>query len=829
MALCTLLAALLLAAPVPTSLRAGTASGMTIDGVFDEDAWASAEVATDFTQFRPEEGEPATQRTEVRVLIGPDAVYVGATMYDSDPDGIRTTLGRRDQPDGDFFLVGIDSYGDARTAFEFAVSASGVQFDAINTGGNEDESWDAVWTSATRVTAEGWTAELEIPLSQLRFTGEEETWGVNFVRMVRRLEEQSFWVPLTRERENSFLEDFARLEGVEGVRPRRVVQALPYSLARTNRSEAVTPGAARYDVGSELGADVKLGLASNLILDLTLNPDFGQVEADPAELNLSTFETFFSERRPFFLEGTDIFDLTYASGDGALLYTRRIGAASPLIGAAKMTGRTAGGLNVGALAAATGTDFDPTRAYGAVRVKQELPRQSYVGLGATGYATWAGDADLASGAVAADWAFRLFEARDWQLEGTAASTLRDPGPGLEADLGYAVYVGFDRVQGFFTPGFGVRVYSDDFRLNDVGRFRQTDLISLRAGTSQLWNRGDPVGPYRRLQSRVFGTQEWRYVDGTNRGFRASGYTGGQLLNFWELGGGVEVFGLGGFDVRETRGLGPVVNVPGASAYVEVGTDQRKTLWGFGFLGVSAYEDGGATVSPSLYVNWIASDRLTLSLDADLASGADERAWVLNEGFVPVPGGLGVGLEAGRPGDLDPAAAVPLGLSPEAVEALFGGVDPVLDADGLPLGYYRPVFARRDTRTASLTGRANVLFSPTLSLQLYGQLFSARGRYDGFQLLAGPDDLRPFDYPRRRDFATSSFRSNAVLRWEYRPGSTLFVVWSQSRGADVFEDLVLDGPRGPSPFETSTTRQFADTFEAFPNDVLLVKLNYLIMR
>ena len=827
MALATVLAALL--SFTPPTLRAGTASGVAVDGVLDEASWATAQVAEGFTQFRPTEGAAATQRTEVRVLRGPDALYVGATMYDSEPDGIRTTLSRRDNPQGDFFLVAIDAYGDGRSAYEFAVTASNVQFDAINDG-NEDSSWDAVWSSATRVTPEGWTAELSIPYSQLRFTGSEETWGVNFVRMVRRLEEQTFWVPLTREREANFLEDFARLEGVAEIAPQRILQALPYSLARTNRTEADAPGTAEYDLGSEVGADLKVGLASNVILDVTVNPDFGQVEADPAQLNLSTFETFFSERRPFFLEGTQIFDLDYASGDGALLYTRRIGGSGPIIGAAKLTGRTDGGLSFGAVGAATGFDFNPSRAYAAARLKQELPRQSFVGLGATAFSSWDETQAPRSAALAADWGFRLFESRDWLFEGTAATTARDADD-LDVDLGYAVYLGLDKVQGYFKPGFGARVYSDRFALNDVGRFRQADLVSLRGGTSLLWNRGEPVGPFRRLESFAFGTQEWRYTDGTNRGFNGTLRTGGQLLGFQEVGAQVQAFGLGGYDVRETRGLDPVANVAGAALNVDVGTDSRRQFRVYAGLGGAVYEDGGTNHSQEIGVDWIASDRLTLSFGGYLETGADVRAWVTNEGFVETPDGLAVGPEATLPGQLDPLPLARLGLTPEAGAALFDGVAPVLGDDGEPVGFYRPIFGARDTRSASLTTRANLLFSADLSLQLYGQLFSARGRYDDFRLLAGPDDLRPFDaYPRRRDFAFSDFNLNAVLRWEYRPGSSLYVVWAQSRGDSLFEDVLVNGSGGrTSPFGVTTPRQFRDTFGAFPDDTILIKLSYLFMR
>ena len=361
-----------LASPDAPSLQAGVALDVRVDADLSEAEWESAEVATDFIQFEPREGDPASQRTEVRVLRGASSLYVGARLYDTAPDGIRTTLSRRDDiGEGDWFAVALDSYNDGRTAYQFAVTAAGVLYDSINSGNDNDESWDAVWTAATRVTDDGWIAEMEIPYSQLRFTGAEKAWGLNFIRQIPRLDEQSFWAPLRSDRAG-FAEQFGTLTGVADLSPRRVLQAIPYSLTRLNSTESdvLTASAVPGDLteNAAFGADLKVGLAPSVILDLTINPDFGQVDADPAELNLSTFETFFSERRPFFLEGTQIFDLGF-SRDGALLYTRRVGGTSPIIGAAKLTGRTDGGLSLGALASATGDNFDPSRVYGAARVQ----------------------------------------------------------------------------------------------------------------------------------------------------------------------------------------------------------------------------------------------------------------------------------------------------------------------------------------------------------------------------------------------------------------------------------------------------------------------------
>ena len=832
-----LLTALGLWAGGDPSIEAGTATTVQVDGRLDEAEWGAAEVAGGFVQLRPREGDPASQRTEVRVLRGTASLYVGARLFDTDVGGIRTTLSRRDDTsDGDFFVVALDAYNDGRTAYQFGVTAAGVQFDAINSGRGEDASWDAVWTSATRVTDGGWEAEIEIPYSQLRFTGSESAWGLNFVRFIPRLDEQSFWAPV-RSDGAGFAEQLGTLRGVADLEPRRVLQAVPYSVARARRSESeLVPGAASASYGSDVGADLKVGLAPSVILDVTVNPDFGQVDADPAELNLSTFETFFSERRPFFLEGTQIFDQRF-SRDGALLYTRRVGGSSPIIGASKLTGRTDGGLSFGVLGAATGDDFDPTRLYGVARVKQELPRQSTLGAGVTGYRArprvldgvpdeTADDAASVAGAV--DWGLRVGRDAAWIFEGTASTTARSTvlEGRRETDLGYGVYVGYDRVKGFVTPGFGVRAYSRGFRLNDVGQFRQNDLVQGNGGTSVVWNEGQAIGPFRRLSSSAFGSVAWRLSDGTPRGGGVSFRTGGQLRTFEEVSVRVNADGLGGYDVRETRGLDPVVNLPQIGLGLGFETDSRRRLQVEVEVGAERDSEGGSGYRTELGARWSVNDRLALSVDGELGWGLGERAWVTNEGFTRAAGGLRVGPEAGVPGAAAPGSLLDVPISPAAADVLFAGLPRY---EGTADGYYVPVFGSRDTRSANVTTRATVLFSPALSLQLYGQLFSARGQYDDFRLLAGRDELRPFEaYPRRRDFALSAFNANTVLRWEYRPGSSLYVVWTQARDAEQFQDLVAVGLDPNSPYETSTTRQFQDTFGVFPDNVVLVKLSYLLM-
>ncbi len=813
--------------PRPT-ITAGPAGSVAIDGVLDEAAWSAARPATGFIQFEPSEGEPASDATEVRILRGANGLVIGARMTSSEP--VRTTLSRRDDTgDADQFAVFIDSYDDDRTAYAFGVTAAGVQFDATIDGGRDDDSWDAVWTSAVRVDANGWTAEMRIPYSQLRFAEGSASWGVQFQRVMPSRGEESFWAPVTRaEASAGLVRLFGTLDGIQGITPRPILQTTPYTLAGGSRTESTaTPGTGVGEFEGNVGADIKVGLASNVTLDATINPDFGQVEVDPAELNLGTFETIFSERRPFFVEGTQIFDLRVGGGDGALLYTRRVGGSSPIIAASKLTGRTAGGLSFGGLGAATGGRFNPGRYYVAARAKQELPGQSYIGGGITGFASRrdleADETSTRALASAMDWAARFADG-SWVFEGTLAGSARQQAD--EDEFGAALYLGLDKISGYFVPGFGLRFYSAGFNPNDVGRFRQTDVMQARGGFRQLWNQGQPVGPFRRLNSGAFFTQTWTLSDAESQGLRASASQSAEFKGFQELSLRVESEGLGGVDVRETRGLGPVQRLADVSGSLSFESDSRKRFrWELGVSG-GFDEGGGSKAGIGAGLEWTASDRVALSVDGGVSGGDRQRAWAANESLFSTPTGLAVGAFTDTPEAFGDSDLIGLEVDSGLLDGLQAFDGPIaVDAEA----FYAPVFGSRDTREFDLTTRAQVIFGPGLSLQLFGQLFAARGRYTDFSLLAGPADLRPLpNFPKRRDFSFSSFTANAVVRWEYRPGSTLFVVWSQGRNDSLFEEALI-ADAGRSPFETGTTGQLSDTFDAFPDDVVLVKLNYLLMR
>ena len=298
-------------------------SSIQIDGQLDEEAWNQAEIVTDFRQFSPDEGAPATQQTEVRILYGEGGIYVGAMLYDDNPALIERTLGRRDDFNrADWFVVSFDSYFNRQNAYTFGVNAAGIQYDGIRSSGGGsglsgvDESWDAVWYSDVRVTNEGWVVEMQIPYSMLRFPETEiQTWGIHFTRRIPRLGEFSEWPLVPRVERDNLIAQYGLLQNIRNIEPRPNIQVRPYMVSSYNTNESPTnPGEIVTEMNFDAGGDIKVGLGPNVTLDATINPDFGQVEADPAILNLTAFESFFQEQRPFFLEGIEIFGFSMGRG-----------------------------------------------------------------------------------------------------------------------------------------------------------------------------------------------------------------------------------------------------------------------------------------------------------------------------------------------------------------------------------------------------------------------------------------------------------------------------------------------------------------------------------
>jgi hypothetical protein len=425
--------------------------GVRVDGILDDKCWKEATRSTGFVQYQPDNGTPASESTFVRVAYDDEALYVGMEMYDSEPEKIVSRLTRRDRwADGDLVHVIVDSHHDHKTAYAFTTYASGTQRDVYYWNDNwSDDTWDAVWESATQMTGRGWTAEYRIPFHCLRFACEEDpVWGIYFSRSISRKSELDRWLHIP-ESASGFVSHFGHLKGMEGLSPPARLEVLPYGVSYAE-TEAKHPGNPDgRDYVHDMGFDLKYGLTSNITLDATVNPDFGQVEADETVLNLSTFETRYPEKRPFFLEGSKIFDTPFD-----LFYSRRIGRppsispedvdyyidrpmATTILAAAKVSGKTAGGTSIGILESVTRREearyvdttgvkrtamTEPEGNYLVARVKQDILENSSVGIMATAVNQESSYPEYTGGA---DWNFR-FRGGDYQCNGQVLGSSTGP-------------------------------------------------------------------------------------------------------------------------------------------------------------------------------------------------------------------------------------------------------------------------------------------------------------------------------------------------------------------------------------------------------------------
>lgn len=805
---------------------------VSVDGRLDEAAWGQAPVASGFRQFEPTEGASASQTTEVRILYGPGALYVGALMRDDRPEAIVATLGRRDRfNQADWFTVSFDSNDNQETAYTFAVNAAGIQMDGLRTGSGGgggsriDESWDAVWESDVSLTPEGWIAELRIPYSMLRFSEGVPQWRVHFQRRIPRLGEESEWPLVPRSERENMLARYGVLTGLDGVDPQRNVQVRPYLMSRLNSSEnGHRPGSAVHSTAADVGGDVKIGLTSNVTLDATVNPDFGQIESDPAQLNLSAFETFFQERRPFFLEGSEIYQFGMGRGSD-LLYTRRIGGQAPIVGAAKLSGRTESGTSFGFLGAATGDDFTPTRYFAVTRARSKVGEFSTVGGIVTGFADPVGTEDERSLAGGADWDLRLLDNR-YGVSGYLAFTRGTAvQSGSEAQTGLAGFIQAEKRSGSWRYDVDATVFDEKFDPNDLGRNRQNNYVDLGGSLRHEFNGGQSVGPFQRGGFFSFVGQRWSYLDRINQGLRVGLRSNWVLRGFQDVGLGLDGRNLnGGYDLFETRGLGPALQARRVGARLDFRTDSRRSWDVRPEVGVSTYSAGGTEYEAGLSTEMTVGTRFSFDVSVEGAWERGVRSWSSNDAFRPTEdGGWAIGTVRGTPDQLDRTDYRSF-VANGRLDEIFAGLTPYSGTDA----YYVPVYGARDTREMDVVLRSDVTFTPDLSLQLYSQVFVARGRYEDFRVLRDAETYQRFDgYPKRDEFTLQSFQLNTVLRWEYRPGSTFFLVWTQSRRADRALNPLADPIQ--SPYGVPLGEQFAETFGLFPNNTLLVKMVYTFLR
>jgi len=806
-------------------------SPLSIDGRLDEARWAEAPTATRFRQLEPREGGEPSQRTEVRLLYGRDALYVGATLHDNRPDRIRDRLARRDQRnEADWFEVSIDSYLDRQTARTFAVNAAGVQRDGIVRSGSADQrafnaSWDAIWRSAVRITDRGWVVELRIPYDVLRFSeAEQQTWGLQFRRRIPRTSEVLEWPLVPRsERQGSLVAEYGQLTGLQGLQPNRRVEVSPYVLGRARSQEAPdAPGTTQTRGTADAGVNAEIGLGPNATLDATINPDFGQVESDPSVLNLTAFEVFFPERRPFFIQGTDIFNFPLGLENvrggiqpTELFYTRRIGAVDPVIGALKLTGRTQDGLSYGVLGATTGPKFSPERGYAVGRVEQQLGLRSTLGGILTAYdgpADHPADGRRRSLVGGPDWDLR-FGNGAYRVEGHLTGSHRRTSAERTASTGAEIVTEFEKLQGDWTYDAGFRIRTPKYNPNDLGRLRRNNQIRVSSFVRHQFNGGQPVGPFQDLSGFFTANQSWSYDRGLNRGLEPFLELRGLTNGFRPI--ALTVDGknfFGGVDLFETRGLGPRERPAAAISTVSIGTDSRRSWQLTPRVSWTARTDSGWAWSAGLDAEWNVGSRLKLSAGLSYRQELGVVEWAANETFVRRgPGQWAIGDRSGSPSTLGPDELTALGRGADQLAAALSNVAPSASSIGGQPTFYVPIYGSRDTERINFTLRSNVALTTELSFEFFGQLFGARGRYRDFRILSAPDDFDAFGaYPRRHDFARSE----------------LFAVWSQDRRLRRTDPFFADRRAG-SPYDRSTTQRLTDAFTDVPRNAFIVKLRYTI--
>lgn len=825
----------------PTYQAVRAAQAPSIDGDLSDAAWQNAPEITGFTQREPNEGQPATQQTRVKVVYDDEAIYFGLMMEDTGQP--TPLLARRDSDlnNGDYVRISIDSQQDRLNGAAFVVNASNVQADSILYNDiYDDSSWDAVWSSATKTVANGWTAEVRIPYSQLRFPDKDvHTWGFNVARWNARLREASRLVH-TPKTESGFVSRFADLGPISGIHPKRGLEIVPYGVARTDlysreANPFIQPSAHRMDAG----VDVKYSLTSSLRLTGTINPDFGQVEVDPAVLNLSQFETFFPEKRPFFTEGADVFRFGNGPANSrwgfnmwfpTFFYSRRIGRSpqgsinadwmdapgeTTILGAAKLTGKVGKKWTVGVLDAVTDEEegwyrlgnevgkqvVEPMSNYLVARATREYGKDSRAGFmftsihrsvddnlapvlrssayfgGIDGYTLmrdktwifeWLGGGTLVNGSADAIARTQNNPARYYARPDAEHIEFDPTRTSLTGWMGRAMLA---KQKGKWRPNLQVQMLSPGLELNDVGFLPRTDAISAHAVLHYI---NSDVNKYTREIS-VWGAQHQnRNFDGdvTSQGNGIDAFA--QLKNYWRVfaWGGTQVAHL---DDRITRG-GPAMIYRGHYYYgFGFSNDTRKKFFAE-FRNERVVDDFGGTFD---YYGTTFTYRPRPSLRFSITPSFS---------------------------DLHEVAQY---------------VTTIYDRNYAPTYGNQYVFGTLDQKTVNVGVRSEWTMNARLSLQVYLQPFVSSGDYHDFKHLtrARDDEFTPLTaeeadtYVGNPDFNFRSVRGSAVLRWEFRPGSAMYVVWNENRS-----DVVDTG-------DFKLRRDFSALPDAPSQDVFLVKFSY----
>ncbi len=763
-----------------------------LDGVLDDGIWKTAPLHEGFRQRDPDESEPASQRTTFQVAYDDEAVYFAVMCYDSEPNKIVSRLVRRDDyVESDKVQILLDPHYNRQRAFSFTIYPSGSVIDGVIGGGweNWNSAWDGVWEAKTRIYEKGWAVECKIPFYMFRFSPKNKyRWGLQVEREISRRKERSHW-RLIKKGTPGWLSHFGDLVGIENIKPSRHLELTPYAMGRTILNN-------KTDVWGNVGGDVQYGITSGITLNATINPDFGQVEADPATLNLSAYEEFFDERRPFFVKGSSNFN--FGKEHSQFFYSRRIGRqprlfetpdgaielnrpeATTILGAAKIVGRTNSNTSFGIMEAVTAPEYaqieekgkthdhliEPLTNYFVGRVTQDiLEGNSRVGLIATSVNRRASNAAYVGGL---DWDLKFAKER-YNISGMLAASQAGE---LEAPKsGYFAHLGFDKRGGWWRLDTRFNVRSPDLDINDVGYTQRGDM--MRWFYDLMFKKEQPFSIFREVTLGLYGWREWNY-DGVSIGRYSEIWTYGKLKNYWEydlwVGRNLESFR--DEDVR--RGGTLIKNPAGWWIFTQLRTDSRKML--------------------QLELNPI------FAWDDDTKSSEKEVNLRLN---------------------IRPVSNIELSIGPMYRYRIYDAqwVELVEEnAGGHIKKHY--VYGELTAQTLDFTTRANISFTPTLSLQFYVQPFITIGDYTNFKELIEPKSyqFKPYPLKRNPDFHMRSLRGNTVLRWEFRPGSTLFLVWSQSREI-ALEDI------GEADLEFRPVHRLRNSFTDPGKNIFLIKCRY----
>ncbi len=810
------------------------AASLQIDGEISESIWEEVPWGENFTVLRPNNGDAPQQQTKFKIVYDKEHIYLAFYALHSDPQKIESRLGRRDNFPGDWVEVNIDSYNDNNTAYSFSLSVSGVKGDEFitNNGENWDSNWNPIWYGKAKIVEDGWTAEMKIPLSQLRFGQQDQyTWGLQVTRNDFGSDEQSSWQFIPNNAAG-FVSNFAELTGISGIKPKRQIEIQPYvtSSLRKSPQEEGNPFADGTDAGLNVGVDGKIGITNDITLDFTVNPDFGQVEADPSALNIDGFQIFFGERRPFFIENSNLFDDRVSEfeaggpfGNDRLFHSRRIGARpqgsvdSPdgsftevpdftsILGAAKVSGKTKKGLSIGLLQTITAQErmlisqngeetdaiVEPLTNYSVGTVRQDFKEgASYVGLTLTSAnrrleGTGLEDQfhkDAFSGGLKA---LHTWKDREWRLvgnlimsrvNGTAAKITqtqtsfehyfqRPDADHLSVDetktslTGHGGTVTLGNYGGDDNLSFqgGVTWRSPELELNDIGFLSNADQIDHAFWAGYQFPK--PFSIFRRYRINYNHYARWTY-GGEHLYSAVNVNTHAGFTNFWSAGGGL-TYELKDISSKALFG-GPLLRRAGGySPWFYINSDERKSFtYGTSFFGFrSTGGDKGAVAVDgfNVFTRYQPTDALSLSLGLNYFQ--QDRA-IQNVSF-----------------------------------AEYNGQD-------------RFITARIEQKTLNFNLRINYSITPNMTFEYWGQPFISRGNYSEFKFITDPlattftdrfelfsenqifaeetgdyfnidengDSLTDYGFSNP-DFNFLQFRSNLVFRWEYRPNSEIFLVWT----------------------------------------------------